>query len=134
MKVDRLSAKMQMFCQEYVIDYNATRAAKAAGYSDKTAGAMGHENLSKPEIKNEIARLTKDRSQRLDISADLVLQELALIAFALKPGDFLRKTGFDIELKDKIKALENLGRATGAFNKDESLSTVIKVTIGKPRE
>lgn len=134
MKVDRLSAKMQMFCQEYVIDYNATRAAKAAGYSDKTAGAMGHENLSKPEIKNEIARLTKDRAQRLDVTADLVIQELALIAFALKPGEFLRKTGFDIELKDKLKALESLGRATGAFNKDESLSTIIKVTIGKPRE
>ena len=134
MKGDTLSGKQLLFCKEYIIDYNATRAAKAAGYSEKTAYEIGSRTLKSVEVKNEIARLTKDRSQRLEISADLVLQELALIAFALKPGDFLRKTGFDIELKDKIKALENLGRATGAFNKDESQSTVIKVTIGKPRE
>jgi len=134
MKGDTLSGKQQLFCKEYIIDYNATRAAKAAGYSEKTAYEIGAQNLKKIEIKKEIDRITNNRAERLEVSADLVVQELAKIGFALKPGEFFAETGFNIELKDKIKALENLGRATGAFNKDESQSTVIKVTIGKPRE
>ena len=45
-----LTNKQQKFVNEYLIDYNATQAALRAGYSPKTAYAMGWENLRKPEI------------------------------------------------------------------------------------
>ena len=45
-----LTEKQKIFCREYVIDWNASRAAREAGYSENTAGEIGHENLKKPQI------------------------------------------------------------------------------------
>ena len=50
----KLTAKQQRFCDEYLIDLNATQAAIRAGYSEKTARQIGTENLSKPSIKEYI--------------------------------------------------------------------------------
>lgn len=56
-----LTAKQRVFVAEYVTDFNATRAAIAAGYSKKTAYSVGWENLRKPEIASEIERVISDR-------------------------------------------------------------------------
>lgn len=48
----------------------------------KTAGSMGHENLQKPEIQEYIQVLMGKRSQRTEVTADMVIRELARIAFA----------------------------------------------------
>ena len=77
-----LTAKQARFIQEYLADLNATQAAIRAGYSEKTAYSVGHENLSKPEIASAIAEAQKERSERTEITADRVLEELAKIAFA----------------------------------------------------
>ena len=50
----KMTAKQQRFCDEYLIDLNATQAAIRAGYSKKTARAIGNENLMKPDIKKYI--------------------------------------------------------------------------------
>lgn len=76
-----LNAKQNRFCEEYMIDLNATQAAIRAGYSVKTAGQIGEENLKKPEISRRIEQLKAERSRRTGITADRVLQELAKIAF-----------------------------------------------------
>lgn len=52
-----LNPKQQLFVDEYIIDFNATRAAKAAGYSESTAAEMGYENLRKPHIDKAITKL-----------------------------------------------------------------------------
>lgn len=57
-----LKAKQEQFCQQYIKDFNATQAAIRAGYSIKTAGSIGHENLTKPEIKGRIQNLLKEHS------------------------------------------------------------------------
>ena len=49
-----LTAKQRAFVREYMIDHKATQAAIRAGYSVNTAGAIGHENLNKPEIAKAI--------------------------------------------------------------------------------
>lgn len=77
-----LSDKQALFCKEYVIDLNATQAAIRAGYSAKTAGQIGEQNLKKLEIQAEIRRLTSDRSQRTEITADYVLQKIQSIVEA----------------------------------------------------
>lgn len=51
-----LTAKQQRFVEEYLVDLNATQAAVRAGYSKKTAGAIGGENLEKPEIQEAIQK------------------------------------------------------------------------------
>lgn len=73
---NRLTGKQELFCLEYIKDFNATQAAINAGYSKKTAGAMGSENLTKPEIQQRIAELQQDRSQSLKIDAQYVLKRL----------------------------------------------------------
>lgn len=77
-----LTAKQQRFCAEYIRDLNATKAAARAGYSPRTARSIGSENLAKPDIQAEIRRLKAERAERLKISADRVVEELARIAFS----------------------------------------------------
>ena len=128
---NKLTDKQKFFCKEYIKDFNATRAAKASGYSEKTAGRIGGDNVQKVEIQKEIKRLMKKRIGRTEISADRVVQELAKIGFS----DEFNIEGFErLDMKDKIKAIELLGRHVGAFNNDESGKSTIKVTIGKPKK
>ncbi|RZJ78538.1 MAG: terminase small subunit [Chryseobacterium sp.] len=53
----KLTAKQEAFCLEYIKTFNATAAAIASGYSDKTAASIGWENLRKPEIAKKIGEL-----------------------------------------------------------------------------
>lgn len=78
---DKLTAKQQMFCDEYLIDLNATQAAIRAGYSAKNAGKIGPELLGKTRIQNYINIRKKERTRRTELSQDNVLKELAYIAF-----------------------------------------------------
>jgi phage terminase small subunit len=77
-----LNTKQKTFCHEYIVDLNATQAAIRAGYSVKTAKAMGHENLTKPDIQTFIAVLMDERGKKTEITAERVVQELAKVAFA----------------------------------------------------
>lgn len=56
-----LTNKQQVFIAEYIKDFNATRAAIAAGYSERTAHAIGWENLRKPEIAEVIEQVIAHR-------------------------------------------------------------------------
>ena len=77
-----LTAKQDLFVKEYLIDLNATQAALRAGYSPKTAEAIGFENLRKPMIASAIEEAMSKRSQRTEITADMVLKEYAKIGFS----------------------------------------------------
>lgn len=139
-----MTKKQKLFVEEYLIDLNATQAAIRAGYSPDTAGAIGAENLKKPQIQNAIARSMAERSRRTGVNADRVVQELARIAFAnagdlIDAGDATIKDDAsrddlaavqsikvkdlgdmgverEVRLADKLKALELLGRHLGMFN------------------
>lgn len=55
-----LSTKQRVFIDEYLKTFNATDAARKAGYSERTARSIGHENLTKPDIAAEIERRIAD--------------------------------------------------------------------------
>src|SRR5690348_12161649 len=76
MTKDALSPRQRRFVEEYLVDLNATKAAIRAGYSERTARQMAAENLSKPDIQAAIAEAQDARAQRVQISADRVIQEL----------------------------------------------------------
>lgn len=84
-----LTEKQARFVAEYLVDLDATKAAKRAGYSEKTAYSIGFENLRKPEIREAIQEAMDARAKRTGITQDRVLQELARIAFA-NGTDFAR--------------------------------------------
>jgi len=56
MELAKLTAKQRRFCEEYLIDLNATQAAIRAGYSPKTARFIDNENLTKPYIQRRIEK------------------------------------------------------------------------------
>ena len=72
----KLTDKQEMFCLEYIKDLNATQAAIRAGYSEKTSGATGHENLKKPEIQSRLSELKNERSDVVKLDAQYVLRRL----------------------------------------------------------
>ncbi|HEX7048642.1 MAG TPA: terminase small subunit [Longimicrobiales bacterium] len=58
----KLTAKQRRFIEEYCVDFNATQAAIRAGYSKRTAYAIGAENLRKPQIREAIEQRLKELS------------------------------------------------------------------------
>lgn len=89
-----LTLKQQFFVKHYLIDLNATKAAIAAGYSAKTAEVAGSRLLRNVKVQQEIAKKTRKRVQKLEISADRVLNELALLGFA-NMQDYITTRGPD---------------------------------------
>ena len=81
-KNNALTVKERLFTEEYPIDLNGTQAAIRAGYSPRTAGQMASRLLTKVNIQEGIQESFRLRSIRTEISQDLVLKELATIAFA----------------------------------------------------
>lgn len=78
----KLTAKQKAFCKEYIFDWNATRAAKAAGYSKHTAKQIATENLSKPYLQEYISELQKDIGKVLGITKLMVVEEHRKMAFS----------------------------------------------------
>ena len=138
----KMTAKQQRFCDEYLIDLNATQAAIRAGYSPKTAEQAASRLLTIVKVSDEIARKMAERSKRTGINQDRVVQELAKLAFVniadvvdldsatvkdtaagadlaciqsvkIKPSEF--GTEREIKLYDKKASLELLGKHLGMF-------------------
>lgn len=121
-----MSESQLRFCEEYLVDLNATQAAIRAGYSKKTARIKGCQLLTKVNIQAEIQRLKDKRSQRTEITADNVVLELAKIAFSniedflevLENGEVTLKT-FEFIEREKLAAIESIKIST-TTNKDDS--------------
>ena len=155
----KLTKKQQLFVDEYLIDLNATQAAIRAGYSPQTANEQGSQNLAKLSIQNAIAVAMAERSKRIGINQDRVVQELARIAF-VKITDVAKEDGSikldaaeddlacvesikvkrsdsetgsseerEIKLAPKMKALELLGKHLGMWNDKLDINLNIPVVI-----
>ncbi len=118
-----MTAKQQLFVDEYLIDLNATQAAIRAGYSEKTAQAIGAENLTKPLVAEAIAEALQARSERTEITQDRVLAELAAIGFADMPDEP------ELKWADKLTALDKLAKHLGMFIERHQHSGEIPTTV-----
>jgi phage terminase small subunit len=94
-----LTPKQALFVKEYLIDLNATQAAIRAGYSEKTARAIGAENLTKLDIQESIQAAMNERAGGLNITAERVLKEIAKLAF-FDPRKFFHADGSPIPICD----------------------------------
>lgn len=78
----KLNNRQKRFCDEYLVDLNATQAAIRAGYTAKYANTNAFKLLQNTAIKDYIQKRQADRMERTEITQDMVLRELALIAFS----------------------------------------------------
>ena len=79
---EELNERALRFCDAYVIDPNATKAAKVAGFSAKTAAQQGCRLLKKVQVQDRIRRLIRERRERTKMEGDEVLLGVANIARA----------------------------------------------------
>lgn len=116
--MSKLTIKQKKFADEYIIQGNATQSAINAGYSKKTAGVMGAENLTKPNIKSYIGQ----RMQELEDQAIAKQEEVLKYLTSLMRGEQKEETligigegaqtidDIAVSAKDRLKAAELLGK------------------------
>lgn len=76
-----LTQKQRLFVDAYLISLNATQAAIKAGYSAKTAEEQGYQLLRKTSVASAIQKAMDKRAQKMEITAERVLTEIARIAY-----------------------------------------------------
>lgn len=104
-----LTVKQKAFVQEYLVDLNATQAARRAGYKNSE---IGRQLLTNNNVSSAIQTALKAREKRTEVTQDYVIAKLREIV------EKEASDGPDSELKyaNKIRALELLGKHTGAFD------------------
>lgn len=123
----KMTEKQKRFCDEYLIDLNATQAAIRAGYSKKTAKVIANENLTKPNIKEYIAERMAEKEKELIADQDEVLKYLTsvlrgeslsteIVVEGIGEGcSEARTMTKQPSEKDKLKAAELLGKRYGLY-------------------
>lgn len=97
-----MNSRQHLFVNEYLVDLNATRAARAAGYAHPSV--RGSQLLGLPDVQQHVRNQTKARSQRLEIDADWVVERLREEATSASNSGSVR-----------VRALESLAKYLGLF-------------------
>jgi phage terminase small subunit len=120
-----LSAQQEEFLREYLVDWNATRAAIAAGYSQRTAAQQGSRLLKSVKIRGRLAQLQARRRWAADRRKDLLIEYLMEIID--------RDTSEAYEEEGAPKALAKIPLAIRRqLVGYERLVTVLESEVGKP--
>jgi len=151
----KLTDKQQRFVEQYLLDLNATRAAKDAGFSAKTANVKGAQLMANEGIQSAIQRAMTERSKRTEVTADAIVAQLAKIAFVdikdivewdssgvrvrdsagvdgtvlTEVSETMSEGGWTkkVKLADRMRALELLGKHLGLFT--DKLKVDIDVSL-----
>lgn len=123
----RMTAKQKRFCDEYLIDLNATQAAIRSGYSKKTAYSIGNENLMKPELKKYIEERMAEKESQLIADQDEVLKYLTSVMRGESQSEIVVVEGVGDGMsearamqkapdeRERLKAAELLGKRYGLY-------------------
>jgi phage terminase small subunit len=120
-----LSAKQRLFAEEYLVDFNATQAAKRAGYSERRANRTGHRLVHLPEVEAYI----RARIEAVAMTADEVLIRLAQQARGEATAYLYQGVVEDEETGQKLLPMLDLE----GMRKDGRLHLVKKVSEYKGR-
>src|SRR5436190_3999556 len=115
-----LTAKQQRFCEEYLIDLNATQAAIRAGYSEKTAMEQGYQLLQKTSVQGSIQECQKKLSEKTELTTEWVLNRFRDISNRCVQA--VPVMVFDKELKCMVQATteNDQGEEVGIWTFDSS--------------
>ena len=137
MMATRMTAKQKRFCDEYLIDLNATQAAIRAGYSKKAARQVGNENMSKPYIKNYIEERMQEKEDSLIAKQDEVLKYLTSVMRGESKSSVLAMAGDGVQEviqkppdeRERTKAAELLGKRYRLFTDKVEVEGAIPIVI-----
>ena len=141
----KMTEKQKRFCDEYLIDLNATQAAIRAGYSEKSAKVIAAENLTKPNLKKYIDDRMAKKEKQLIADQDEVLKYLTSVlrgetqsevVVVENIGDYMsqaRNVQKAPDEKERLKAAELLGKRYGIFKDKIQAEVVLPVFEGEER-
>lgn len=132
-----LTAKQQRFCDEYLIDLNATQAAIRAGYSSKYANTNATKLLQITTIKDFIEKRMAEKESELIAGQDEVLKYLTAVMRGSSSASVLARdeVGADRVIKkppdekERLKAAELLGKRYSLFTDKMKLDVALPVVI-----
>lgn len=139
----KLTAKQQRFCDEYLIDLNATQAAIRAGYSKKTAKQIGQQNLTKLDLKEYIEKRMAEKEAALVADQDEVLKYLTSVLRGESQSEEIVVEGIGDGCseartmqkapseKDRLKAAELLGKRYALFTDkvEQAVDMELNITV-----
>lgn len=137
----KMTEKQKRFCDEYLIDLNATQAAIRAGYSKKTARAIGNENLMKPDIRRYIDDRMAEKKAALIADQDEVLRYLTSVLRGESQSEIVVVEGTgegcseartmekSPDEKERLKAAELLGKRYGLYTDKVDLEADMDLNI-----
>lgn len=101
-----LTEKQKRFCDEYLKDFNASRAAEQAGYKKRSAAQQAARMLRKDNIQEYIQARIDERTKRTEVTQDMVVNELKKIAFS-NMGSVARWNGSGVSFFDSDELNED---------------------------
>lgn len=137
----KLTAKQKRFCDEYLISLNATQAAIKAGYSKKTAGVIGDENLKKPYIKDYIEKRMAEKQSSLIADQDEILKYLTSVLRGKSKSEVVVVEGIGMgsseariiqkypDEKERLRAAELLGKRYGLYTEKVEQAVDMELNI-----
>lgn len=133
----KLTPKQKRFCDEYLVDLNATQAAIRAGYSEKAARDIGAENLTKPNIRSYIDARMAEKESSLIASQDEVLEYLTAVLRGEAKGTTLVGIGGGAQMvnqetptvSERTKAAELLGKRYALFTDRQEVEVTTPVFV-----
>ncbi len=137
----KLTAKQRRFCDEYLIDLNATQAAIRAGYSEKNARNIASENLAKPNIKAYIDERMTEKESQLIATQDEVLKYLTSVLRGESQSTEIVVEGTgdgcseartlkkEPSEKDRLRAAELLGKRYGLYTDKVETDVDMALTV-----
>ena len=129
----KLTPKQEMFCKEYITDFNGKQAAIRAGYSENTASVIASENLTKPNVQIFLKTIMKERAKKLEINQEYVLKNILEVQQrCMQHKPVMQYDKFEkeyVQVTDINEAGEEVGVYTfDAGNANKSLDMLAKYT------
>ncbi len=137
---EQLTPRQELFCREYIIDYNGKQAAARAGYSEKSAETQAARLLRNDKVLSRVRELQAEQVKRLSISADWVILKLketldqCMAAVPVMVWDpelkcKVESGDYVFDSKGAERALELIGKHIGMFTDKLSVSHDTPVII-----
>lgn len=110
-KGSKLSTKMELFVQHYLITNNGSEAVRQAGYKTKNEHKMAAELMRHPLVRKAIEEGKEERRERMELSADYLINKLIDIIDTEE-----EKTA------DKLRAIELAGKSLALWKERQEVS------------
>lgn len=137
-----MNARQKRFCDEYLIDCNATQAAIRAGYSPKTAKQIGQRMLTNVDLKAYIDEQLERIHNEKTADAQEVLEYLTAVMRGQHTEQTLQLVGdgvqkiadIDVSAKERLKAAELIGKRFGMFKDNVGIDLEPVVIVNDLKE